>query len=254
MDGSIDELERALFGHKAQHAHSDGNGNGKGKGGVEVYFFIATDSSQVRDRARAILGSERVLSYNAPAGAPSGASAVIDTWALSLCDDVILTYPKSTFGFVGASLSATGLPPHVVVSGSKSSSECVRLTSTEPVFHGWFMRWFAGCYTRGGWETGDMLNQESAYFCLMEPANSPPNQWATHQCPASDSADGMLFVQSPFDYEALDELGDAESFFGDAKVTRKELMKRFEAPYQKFKQRSGPPIFGIDAKTGAHIK
>jgi hypothetical protein len=217
---------------------------------VEIYFFIATDNNDVRDRARSILGRDRVLIYSVPTNAPQGAAAVIDTWALSLCDDVILTYPKSTFGFVGASLSATGLPPHVVISGSKTSSECVRLTSTEPVFHGWFMRWFAGCYTRGGWETGDMLNQDSAYFCLMEPGNTPPSQWGTHVCPASDSADGFLFVQSPFDYEALDELGDSESFFGDAKITKTELMSRFKNPYQSFKHRAGGPIYGIDYETG----
>jgi hypothetical protein len=102
------------------------------------------------------------------------------------------------------------------------------------------MRWFAGCYSRD-WETGDMLNQESAYFCLMEPGGGPPSTWGTSRCPASDSADGLLYVQSPFDYEALDELGDAESFFGDAKVTRRELMARFEAPYRDFVARAGPP-------------
>jgi hypothetical protein len=195
-----------------------------------------------------VLGADRVLTYAPAPGAPPGTAAVVDTWALSLCDDAVLTYPKSTFGFVGASLSASGLPPHVVVSGSKTSGECVRLTSTEPVFHGWFMRWFASCYSRA-WEVPAMLNQESAYFCLMEPAaGAPPAAWGTHACPASDSADGMLFVQSPFDYEALDELGDAESFWGDAKVTRKSLMARFEEPYRDFLARAGPPGYGVDAR------
>ena len=178
-------------------------------------------------------------------GGSGAAAAVIDTWALSLCDDVILTYPKSTFGFVGASLSASGLPPHVVVSGSKTAGECVRLTSTEPVFHGWFMRWFAECYERG-WETGDMLNQENAYFCLMEPNDGAPlSQWGTHACPASDSADGTLFVQSPFDYEALEEINDSESFWGDAGacVSRKQLMARFEGPYREFVKRAGLPAW-----------
>ena len=86
-----------------------------------------------------------------------------------------------------------------------------------------------------------MLNQENAYFCLMEPGNSPPNTWGTHQCPASDTADGFLFIQSPFDYEALDELGDAESFWGDAAVSRQKLMARFEAPYREFVERAGLP-------------
>jgi len=208
---------------------------------VEVFYFLATDSEAVRARARAALGADRVITY-----AGGGATAaVIDTWALSLCDDVVLTYPKSTFGFVGALLSPTGLPPHVVVSGSKTTGECVRLTSTEPVFHGWFMRWFAECYDRS-WETGDMLNQESAYFCLMQPRDGvPPTQWGTHACPASDSADGLLFVQSPFDYEALDELNDPESFWGDAGacVNRKQLMARFEGPYRDFVKRAGLPLW-----------
>jgi hypothetical protein len=215
---------------------------------IEVFYFIATDSEKVRQRAKSILGENRVITYS---GSGSTA-AVIDTWALSLCDDVILTYPKSTFGFVGASLSTSGLPPHVVVSGSKTSSECVRLTSTEPVFHGWFMRWFADCYSRE-WETGDMLNQDNAYFCLMQPSNSPPTTWGTHVCPASDSADGMLFIQSPFDYEALDELGDGESFFGDAKITRKDLMSRFQEPYRDFVKRTGPQVYGYSNKDGQAI-
>lgn len=88
-----------------------------------------------------------------------------------------------------------------------------------------------------------MLNQENAYFCLMQPADGPPNTWGTHRCPSSDSADGLLYVQSPFDYEALDELGDAESFWGDADaaVSRTKLMARFQAPYADFVQRAGPP-------------
>ena len=259
MSHSLDVIEQAIMGARVSAdavvaatkiVGAKVEGTDDSLAPVEIYFFIATDNNNVRDRARSILGRDRVLIYSVPTNAPQGAAAVIDTWALSLCDDVILTYPKSTFGFVGASLSATGLPPHVVISGSKTSSECVRLTSTEPVFHGWFMRWFAGCYTRGGWETGEMLNQENAYFCLMEPGNTPPSQWGTHTCPASDSADGLLFVQSPFDYEALDELGDSENFFGDAKISKKELMSRFENPYQTFKHRAGAPIYGIDYETG----
>jgi hypothetical protein len=215
---------------------------------IDIYYFIATDSEKVRERARNILGKDRVLTYS---GTGSSA-AVIDTWALSLCDDVILTYPKSTFGFVGASLSVSGLPPHVVISGSKTLSECVRLTSTEPVFHGWFMRWFANCYSRE-WETGDMLNQDNAYFCLMQPSSSPPSSWGTHVCPASDSADGMLFVQSPFDYEGLDEVGDSESFFGDVNVKRRDLMSRFEKPYEEFIKRAGPPVYGYEKVTRTPI-
>jgi hypothetical protein len=118
-------LEDALLRGAAARADADAD--------VDVFFFLATDSDAVRARARAALGADRVITYAPPAGAESGAAAVIDTWALSLCDDVVLTYPKSTFGFVGALLGATGLPPHVVVSGSKTAGECVRLTSTEPV-------------------------------------------------------------------------------------------------------------------------
>jgi site-specific recombinase XerD len=213
---------------------------------AELHAFVVDETTEV-------LGAERVLTYTPGAGLPSGAAAVIDTWALSLCDDAVLTYPKSTFGFVGALLAPTGLPPHVVVSGSKTSGECVRLTSTEPVFHGWFMRWFAQCYARD-WETGDMLNQESAYFCLMQPGAGPPATWPTHACPASDAADGLLYVQSPFDYEALDELGDAESFFGDAQVTRKQLMARFEGPYRDFVARAGAPAYGVRAGTGEPVR
>jgi hypothetical protein len=229
---ALDALERALGAAPAAAAAAPE---------VEVFYFLATDSDAVRARARAALGAGRVITF----GGEGASAAIIDTWALSLCDDVVLTYPKSTFGFVGASLSAAGLPPHVVVSGSKTAGECVRLTSTEPVFHGWFMRWFAECYDRG-WETGDMLNQESAYFCLMEPREgAPPSQWGTHACPASDSADGMLFVQSPFDYEALADVGDSESFWGDAGacVSKKQLMARFEGPYRDFVKRAGPPAW-----------
>ncbi len=56
----------------------------------------------------------------------------------------------------------------------------------------------------------------------------------THVCPASDSADGMLFIQSPFDYEGLDEVGDGESFFGDVNVKRRYLMARFEELIENF--------------------
>ena len=122
---ALAKIEAALF-------HAGGAWAG-GDQDVDVVFFVATDSEAVRERARAALGAHRVITYTPPTGSESGAAAVIDTWALSLCDDVILTYPKSTFGFVGALLSATGLPPHVVMSGSKTSGECVRLTSTEPV-------------------------------------------------------------------------------------------------------------------------
>jgi hypothetical protein len=39
----------------------------------------------------------------------------------------------------------------------------------------------------------------------------------------------------------LDELGDAESFWGDAAVSRQKLMARFEAPYREFVERAGLP-------------
>jgi len=110
------------------------------------------------------------------------------------------------------------------------------------------MRWFADCYSRE-WETGDMLNQDNAYFCLMQPSSTPPTTWGTHVCPASDSADGMLFIQSPFDYEGLDEVGDSESFFGDVQVKRRDLMARFEQPYREFLKRAGLPVYGYAKDT-----
>jgi hypothetical protein len=98
-----------------------------------------------------------------------------------------------------------------------------------------------------------MLNQDNAYFCLMQPSSAPPSSWGTHVCPASDSADGMLFVQSPFDYEGLDEVGDSESFFGDVNVKRRDLMSRFEKPYEEFITRAGPPVYGHEKETRTPI-
>jgi hypothetical protein len=68
--------------------------------------------------------------------------------------------------------------------------------------------------------------------------------WGTHRCPASDEADALLYVSSPFDYEALDEIGDGESFFGECGVDRASLMRGFQEPYQQFLARAGPPIYG----------
>ena len=79
---ALDELERALFDETSNTESNPSK--------VEVYYFIATDSEKVRERAREILGKNRVLIYSG--AGPS--AAVIDTWALSLCDDVILTYPN----------------------------------------------------------------------------------------------------------------------------------------------------------------
>ena len=226
---------------------------------VDVYYFLATDSPEVRARAAARFG-DRLLTWSehpdGGASLPRGAGAVIDTWLLSRCDDVILTYPKSTFGFIGAALSQTGLPPHVVVSGSKRANECVRLTSMEPVFHGWFMRWFLSCYERRAWETPHMLNQENAYHCVMAPGKAirpgggaeDPYTWDVHRCPAGDAADSYLFLASPFEYEATLETPASEAFYGDLEPLdrggqgRAKLLERFAPYYERFLARAGPPL------------
>ena len=126
---AIAEVERLL-------ASTAAAGNGKvghegDSSSPDVYYFLATDNGDVRSRARSVFG-DRLLTYSGDNG------AVIDTFLLSRCDDTIITWSRSTFGSVGASLSRSGLPPYAVMSGAKRGSECVRLMSTEPCFHGAF--------------------------------------------------------------------------------------------------------------------
>lgn len=213
---------------------------------VDVYYFIASDSKEIRQRARQRYGDRLIEWSPGPSSGnlPPGAGAVLDTWLLSRCDDIILTYPKSTFGFVGAALHPSGLPPHVVVSGSKRSSECMRLITTEPVFHGWFMRWFARCYERGitGWETGAMLNQENAYHCIMDPKGGwPPNGWGVWRCPAGDAADAYMMLASPFEYEAVMETPDEFQYWGSSGLSKQSLTAPFEATYEQWVARAGRP-------------
>jgi len=224
---------------------------------VDIYYFLASDSPDVRARAAARFG-DRLLTWSAPPGGdalPEGAAAVIDTWLLSRCDDVVLTYPKSTFGFIGAALSRTGLPPHAVFSGAKRANECARLTSLEPVFHGWFMRWMLSCYDRQKWETPHMLNQENAYHCVMAPGRSvrqgggpdDPYTWDVQRCPATDASDSYLFLSSPFEHEATLELGPGEAYYGDLDAgggaARAKLLERFAPHYQRWLARVGPPAY-----------
>ena len=151
-----------------------------------------------------------------------------------------------------------GLPPHAVFSGAKRSNECARLTSLEPVFHGWFMRWMLSCYDRRGWETPHMLNQENAYHCLMAPGRSvrqgggpdDPYTWDVHRCPASDASDSYLYLSSPFEHEATLEFPSSEAFYGDLEggqdrggAARTKLLERFAPHYQRWVSRVGPPIY-----------
>lgn len=159
--------------------------SGTSNGDIDVFYFLATDDGEVRSRARALFG-DRLLLYS---GGQDG--AVMDTFLLSRCDDVILTWPKSTFGSVGAALMRSGNMPHAVISGGKRSDECVQLLSHEPCFHGWFDRWKLSCYSRGRWETPEMLNVANCYYCQAD----------TDRCPTEDRADQFLQFTSPLDYE-----------------------------------------------------
>jgi hypothetical protein len=129
-------------------SHDKATVDNNGEHNIEVVYYLATDSAEVRNRAREALG-DALKTYSMPPGVnlPGGAGAALDTFLLSACDEVIITWPKSTFGVIGtqicndacftissatsagAALGPTGLPPYVVHSGSKRSNECTRLAS-----------------------------------------------------------------------------------------------------------------------------
>lgn len=170
---------------------------------TSVFFFLATDDVKVRSMARSVFG-DNLFVYDKPGHIHTpGAAAVIDTWLLSRMDRVIITWPKSTFGSVGAALVAGNTPPFAVVSGSKRSNECIRLLSTEPCFHGWYARSRVRCYAREGFETPEMLNQHNCYMCL--------ERTSTREvvCPASDTADAFLQPANALDHESVVSLGGA---------------------------------------------
>jgi hypothetical protein len=205
--------------------------------GFEVYYFLATDSAAVRRRAQEEFG-DRLLTYAPPAGGaglPAGSDAVLDTFLLSQCDEVVVTWPKSTYGAVGAALTAHGRPPFAVQSGAKRQDECVRLLTTEPCFHGWYLRWQVPCYSKAGFETHEMLNQHNCYFCM------PPDK-----CPGTDSADGFLITRSPLEYEALLQVSDGDYTLPEH--SSPAAMRQAYAPtYADWKAR-------VDAYAAAHTR
>lgn len=160
---------------------------------LDVVFFIATDSADVRQRARDALGHDRVITID---GVDGTDAAVLDNLMLAACDDVVITWPKSTFGVIGGALTVSGRPPVTVMSGSKRAHECVRQLTTEPCFHGWYYRFVVPCYNRR-FETYEMLNHDNCYFCFRD-----------GDCPASDQADAFLRPSMPLEYEALLEVAD----------------------------------------------
>jgi hypothetical protein len=164
VDDALAAIEAALAGGgaaaaapAAAAAAADGGG-----GDLDVVYFLATDDGELRSRARQVFG-DALLLYGGPHNA-----AVMDTFLLSRCDDVIITWPKSTFGSVGAALTRSGKPPHAVVSGAKRGNECVQLLSTEPCFHGWFDRWKVSCYSKERFETPEALNYDNCYYCQAD--------------------------------------------------------------------------------------
>ncbi|RYG50041.1 hypothetical protein EON66_12275, partial [archaeon] len=81
-----------------------------------AWFFVATDSEEVRKAAAAAFGDRLLLYTPPPPGAEPSAGlslrqiAAVEMWLLGQCDELVLTWPKSTFGSVGAAL----LPSHVL--------------------------------------------------------------------------------------------------------------------------------------------
>jgi hypothetical protein len=175
----------------------------------QVKFFIATDSSDVRQHARDVLGKDSVLLFVPSSSGAEHMAAALDMFLLASCDDNVITYPKSTFGSVGVALTEHGHAPYVIHSGSKRANECTQLMTTEPCYHGWYARWSLSCYNKRDWETYEMLNQENCYMCGMFPDGSG-------MC-GSDTADMFLWPMTPHGYEAMREVdGDdppRERFF-----------------------------------------
>jgi hypothetical protein len=54
-----------------------------------------------------------------------------------------------------------------------------------------------------------------------------------------------MYIASPFEYEALQEIPASETFYGDLDAgqgaARASLLKRFEPFYQEFRNRAGEP-------------
>lgn len=159
VDDALAAIEAALGGGGGGVAAPSAAADGAD---LDVVYFLATDDGELRSRARQVFG-DALLLYG---GAHNG--AVMDTFLLSRCDDVIITWPKSTFGSVGAALTRAGKPPHAVVSGAKRGNECVQLLSTEPCYHGWFDRWKMSCYSKERFETPEALNYDNCYYCQAD--------------------------------------------------------------------------------------
>ncbi|RYE85579.1 MAG: hypothetical protein EOO65_00015 [Methanosarcinales archaeon] len=167
----------------------------------KLYFFAVSDSDDVKNSLRNEFG-DQLLEFTFPkeSNLPPSAGAAIDMGLLARTDAAIITWPRSTFGIVGAAMVKSGAPPYVVMSGSKRADECVALLSTEPCFHGWFSRWKLSCYSPSKFETPEMLNQHNCYMWTCG--------WhSSKSCTGSDIADGFLHPQTPFEYSSFAELG-----------------------------------------------
>ena len=121
--------------------------------------FVATD-----DAGKTIGLAQSHLPPSASTLRYEGAhAALVDLYLLSLCDALVITWPRSTFGSIAVALS--GLLPHTVHSSKGVRGLCTRQLTTEPCFHGWFRRRDLQCWTQEGHETYEMLNQDNCYQC-----------------------------------------------------------------------------------------
>lgn len=134
-------------------------------------YLIATDKSEWFDTIRAMILKQEPSS-TVDRYALKEHAGMVDMYLLSRCDDLVITWPKSTFGQVSVGLG--GKTPYAMVSGSNKRNTCVKLLNTEPRFHGWHRRRLLSCYSSslittpaGAWsfEGWDTINDDNSYIC-----------------------------------------------------------------------------------------
>ena len=140
-------------------------------------MFIATDdfASTSAQAQRLLPPGTSILRYS------GDHAALVDLYVLSLCDELIITWPRSTFGSVAVALS--GLPPYAVHSSRGVRTFCTRQLSSEPCFHGWFRRRDLRCWSEQSHETYEMLNFDNCYQCKANGCAEGMDEPSDRVCP-----------------------------------------------------------------------
>eukprot|EP00771_Trimastix_marina_P000340 gnl/Trimastix_PCT/1360.p1 GENE.gnl/Trimastix_PCT/1360~~gnl/Trimastix_PCT/1360.p1 ORF type:complete len:550 (+),score=27.59 gnl/Trimastix_PCT/1360:12-1661(+) len=137
-------------------------------------YFVATNVPEVIKQAHA-WGKEHGVqvitlgSTSAGKSLPANHAAMADIFLLTRCHEMMITYPKSTFGAFAAGYR--GAAPYVVYSGLYKKNLCTRLMVPDPCYHGWHYRWHMQCYSPETHETPEMCNMSNCYFTKLDPNN-----------------------------------------------------------------------------------